>query len=62
MFLGLTRRQLILILVFTLVETVGLALWLVLAGLPFQAKYGAVGILFAFLLVEHVLAGLAARP
>lgn len=41
---------------FTLVETIVLALWLVLAGVPFSGHVGAVVVLFLGLLGEHVTA------
>lgn len=44
------------IILFTIVETVVLAVWLVLAGLPFTGHYGAVAVLAVGLLVEHTLA------
>lgn len=44
------------ILVFTLQETIGLVLWLILAGLPFSGHYVAVVVLFLFLFFEHIWA------
>lgn len=44
------------IILFTIVETAILAVWLVLAGLPFTGHVGAVAVLAAGLLVEHTLA------
>lgn len=44
------------IILFTVVETAILAVWLVLAGLPFSGNVGAVAVLAAGLLVEHTLA------
>lgn len=41
---------------FTAIETVVLAVWLVLAGLPFSGHYGAIVVLFLGLLFEHVTA------
>jgi len=41
------------VIIFTAVEVIGLVVWLVLAGLPFNGKYWAVVALTAFLFVEH---------
>jgi len=41
------------IIIFTVIEVVGLVLWLILAGLPFNGKVLAVIVLAAFLFVEH---------
>jgi hypothetical protein len=41
---------------FSLIETVVLAVWLILAGLPFSGHYGAVVVLFVGLLAEHITA------
>ena len=41
---------------FTVVETVGLVVWLLLAGLPFGGHYAAVVALFLFLELEHITA------
>lgn len=44
------------IILFTAVETIGLVVWLVLAGVPFSGKYLAVVVLAAALFVEHLVA------
>ena len=49
-------RKLVQIAGFTLIETVVLVAWLILAGLPFTAHYAAVVVLFVGLLAEHVSA------
>jgi len=49
-------RKLLEITGFTLIETVGLVVWLILAGVPFQAHVGAVVALFVFLEFEHITA------
>ena len=49
-------NKLIEIVIFTAIETAVLAVWLILAGLPFQGHYGAIVVLFVGLLVEHVSA------
>jgi len=41
---------------FSIIETVVLAVWLILAGLPFSGHYGAVVVLFVGLLAEHITA------
>jgi hypothetical protein len=41
------------VVIFTAVEVVTLVIWLVAAGVPFQGKYAAVGVLAFGLLVEH---------
>mgnify|MGYP001609691001 CR=1 FL=1 len=53
------------IIVFTVIEVVGLVAWLILAGVPFNGKYLAVVVLAAFLFVEHVVSvnvGLGRKP
>ena len=46
-------KALVGVIIFTVVEVVGLVLWLVAAGLPFKGNYVAVVILTVFLFVEH---------
>lgn len=41
------------VILFTLIEVVGLVLWLILAGLPFTGHIGAVIVLAVFLFGEH---------
>lgn len=47
------NRALVGVIIFTVVETIGLVLWLIAAGVPFKGGYGAVAILIGFLFVEH---------
>lgn len=46
-------RALIGVIVFTLIELVGLVAWLILAGVPFNGGYLAVVVLAVFLFGEH---------
>ena len=41
------------VIIFTVIEIIGLVLWLIAAGLPFNGQYGAVVILAVFLFGEH---------
>jgi hypothetical protein len=41
------------IIIFTAIEVVGLVLWLILAGVPFNGKVLAIIALTAFLFLEH---------
>lgn len=47
------NKALIGIVVFTVIELIGLVAWLILAGLPFNGGYGAVVVLAVFLFAEH---------
>ncbi len=62
MFLGLTRRQLILIVVFTVVELVTLTIWLVLLKVPLHNHLAAGLTLGIGLLIEHTIATIAGKP
>lgn len=44
------------IILFTLIETIVLAIWLILAGLPFLGHYSAIIVLYIGLLAEHITA------
>lgn len=39
--------------VFTAIELVTLVVWLILAGIPFDGKYGAIVVLAIGLFIEH---------
>jgi len=41
------------VIIFTVLEIVGLVVWLILAGVPFNGGYLAVVVLAIFLFVEH---------
>ena len=60
---GLDGRALLIILVFTIIETVTLSAWLLLLGIPIttgiMAGVGAAVVLFFGLLLEHILAGIS---
>lgn len=43
------------VIIFTVIEIIGLVLWLILAGLPFNGNVGAVIVLAVFIFVEHVV-------
>lgn len=47
------NRALIGVILFTAVELVTLVVWLILAGIPFSGKVGAVVVLAVGLFVEH---------
>lgn len=44
------------IILFTVIETIGLVVWLILAGLPFDGQIAAVIVLLVFLFFEHLVA------
>jgi len=46
-------RALLGVVIFTVIELVGLVVWLILAGVPFNGKYLAVAVLAGFLALEH---------
>ena len=60
---GLDGKALLVILIFTIVETITLSAWLVLLGIPINtgamAGVGAAIVLFFGLLIEHILAGIS---
>jgi hypothetical protein len=59
----LSGKQIVLILVFTIVETVTLTAWLILLGIPINMTLGVAGVaatvLFVGLLIEHAIAIIA---
>jgi len=59
----LSGKQIVLIMVFTIIETVTLTAWLILLGIPVNMTLGVAGVaatvLFIGLLVEHAIAIIA---
>ena len=56
----LSGKQIVLILVFTIIETVTITAWLILLGIPINMTLGVAGVaaavLFIGLLIEHAIA------